>query len=187
MPTITGDSFFDWIIEIIQGVSFFRAGTNYVLLLLMVLVVCVLISPRKPSNVKVLAFPVMIGFTVIGLPIPLLFLGLGAIVFVMETLSLQAIGGVFEAVGQKITDIRQRIPLLKSEREAIKLRGMREEIQKEKVYKSVRKARGEPLSMTDAIMMSDMTRSKKDRTMVDRIRQRKLLEEERRRFFDIDE
>ena len=100
--TSTGDSFFTWIQDILQGFNLFQSGTSYLVIMAMILVACLLISPRKPSNIKVLAFPMSIGFTLIGLKVPLLFLGLGAIIFIMETLSMQTIGNMFEAVGQKI-------------------------------------------------------------------------------------
>lgn len=101
----TGDSFFDWIQQIVQGVSPFQAGTNFVVTLVIALIICIGISPRKPKNIITLLFPVMVGLTSIGLRVPLLFLVPGAIVFVMDVLSLNVIGGLIDTVGQSVSNV----------------------------------------------------------------------------------
>lgn len=104
MTAVTSDSFFEWIMNTISGATPFHAGTSYIITLAMVLITCLIISPKKISNMKVLALPVMIGFTIVGFSVPLLYLGIASIIFVMETLSLQAIGGLVSGAVQRITE-----------------------------------------------------------------------------------
>jgi hypothetical protein len=99
---VTADSFFTWITEMMKGVNFFTSGTNSIALLMLVLVVCILISPRKVGNIKILAFPVMVGFNIMNFAISNIFLGLAAIMFIMETLSLRSMQGIIKTVKQKV-------------------------------------------------------------------------------------
>lgn len=196
--TITADSFFDWIIEIIQGINVFRTGTNYVALLILVLVACLLVSPRKPSNIKILAFPMMIGFTIIGLKVPLIFLGLGALIFVMETLSLQAIGNMIESVGQKISEIREIIPITRRDKEDRGLKKWKREVEKGKLEKQRRGFEEHGLipfrkgtAISDVVDLSQRKSQEKkswgSQAKRERLKQRWKLEEEKRKFWEVDE
>lgn len=169
--TVTADSFFDWIIGIIQGINVFRIGTNYIAILILVLIACLLVSPRKPSNIKILAFPMMVGFTIIGLKVPLIFLGIGALIFVLETLSLQSIGNMIEAVGQKVSEIRGIVPITKGEREERDIRKWKREIGKVKLEKQRKGYEEEGVipfrkgtSISDVVELSQKKRQKKSPT-----------------------
>lgn len=105
MVTYTSDSAFDWILGIIQKVSLFQEGTNYLVILGIVLIGAILISPRDLSNIKILALPLMIGTMVSGLHVPLIFLIVGGILFVMETLTTKTIGSAIKAIEQTIGEV----------------------------------------------------------------------------------
>ena len=111
----TSDTFFDWIFGIIKGVNILEAGTNYLVALGIVFVTAILISPRKMSNIKVLALPLMIGYSLIGLEIPLMFMVVGGIVFTMDILSTKGIGDMIEGMRQKVSEVRA-IPEMRRER-----------------------------------------------------------------------
>lgn len=104
MAVITITDFFNKIGSWVNGTSVFQAGTNFVVILIICFITCLLISPRKLRNISILMFPVMVGMNSIGFKVPVLFLALGAIIFIMETMSLQAIGSGIEAIAQKTTE-----------------------------------------------------------------------------------
>lgn len=103
--TYTADNFFETVLGGIGDINLFQGGTNYLVVLLIVFVSAILISPRKLSNIKVLALPLMVGYTIIGLKVPLLFLVLGGVVFVMEIMTTKGFGETIEAVSQRANEL----------------------------------------------------------------------------------
>lgn len=106
MATYTADNFFNWFFELIKSINLFDIGTNYLVVIGIVLISALMISPRKLSNIKVLALPLMLGYSVVGLHVPLLFMVLGGVVFAMEILTTKGVGEVIESVSQKVSELR---------------------------------------------------------------------------------
>lgn len=101
----TADTFWNAILGSIQGINVFQHGTNYIPIGFLLLITMIMISPRNLSNMKVLLLPLMVGFATMGIHIPLLFLVLAGVLFVIENLSTKGIGNFIEIATQEINKV----------------------------------------------------------------------------------
>lgn len=90
--------------ESFQNVWIFQL--DYVISLILVLLSCLLIT-RDYQKWKTLAFPLTVGWHVVGINQSLLIYTVLGIMFVIENLSLQLLGNVIKSVSVKVNDIKQ--------------------------------------------------------------------------------
>lgn len=194
--TYTAENFFGNILESVEKINIFQGGTNYLVVIGIVLISAILISPRKMSNIKVLALPLMVGYAIIGLKIPLMFMVLAGIVFVMEVLTTKGIGDTIEVMRQRISDIAE-LPERFRER---KIGRTEKGITKAKREKAIRTAEETKLipfrkgtSISDVLEVHEekKIKGKKNRSLskkdIDREMQRLKLMKEKLSFWEVDE
>lgn len=75
------------------------AGQTWIMYLIVIMGSLMLIT-RKFQDWATLALPIMIGWKYFGVDIPLVFLVTGAVIFIVDILSLRMIGGAFSGLGE---------------------------------------------------------------------------------------
>lgn len=107
------------IAQVFTQQSLFGSGLGYVITFLTIGICAIAMSPRKAGNIKTLAFPLGVGFRLIGLNIPMVFLAVLGVLFVVDTLSLPTIGNITEAVTTRAVETFSGTERLKRRKERI--------------------------------------------------------------------
>lgn len=93
----SADDFFTWAGGLINNTSIFQSGSNFVVVLIAMLVIAVMISPKKPSNWLKSFLPILVWFKILGINVNFMFLMITGILFVIQTMSLEILGNVLQA------------------------------------------------------------------------------------------
>ena len=86
-------------IALLEQIFFFTSFVNqYWIAQLTIIVASMAIVTRRLGDWKILALPMMVGWQIFGMYLPWVFFVIGAILFVIEIMSLKAVEGALGAV-----------------------------------------------------------------------------------------
>lgn len=168
---------FNLVRGIVEDTSIGTVGANYFIILALVAVCCLLVSPRKPSNMKTLMFPMIVGFIGAGFKVPTLYLGITGIIFIMDILTFKGVGDIIEAVSTKITSVGSDVEYIRDR----PLRKMRKDIERESISLKRRKL------FDDSPELKNIRRLNKQSTSNSVLpieRSMRLVEKSKKRFSD---
>jgi len=138
-------------------------GTSWILYLTIILASMVMIT-RVWKDWATLALPVMVGWRYFGMPVPLIFMVLASIMFVVDVLSIRVITGALGTLGEGIKGLGKGTITKKGRTEiALKRMNIKEEMKKRsKELEDYKRAKKEAKKMgiTEAITKSQLARAK---------------------------